>query len=138
MQRSGYVEDMDDNWAFIRYRGAVESSIKGKRGQAFLRELIAALDAMPEKKLIAGELQEEGQYCAMGCVGAARGMDLADVDIFDYDKIAQMFGIAPSLVREIEYINDDGVFWQNGDMDAKRWQIVRDWAEEQLIKEAAS
>lgn len=57
MSRSGYSEDYDgDHWDLIRWRGAVASSIRGKRGQAFLREALAALDAMPEKKLITGDL----------------------------------------------------------------------------------
>lgn len=57
MSRSGYSDDYDgDNWDLIRWRGAVTSAIRGKRGQAFLREALAALDAMPEKQLIAGDL----------------------------------------------------------------------------------
>ena len=48
MSRSGYSDDIDDNWAHIMWRGRVASSIRGKRGQAMLRELLAALDAMPE------------------------------------------------------------------------------------------
>ena len=61
MSRSGYVDDMCDEWALIRYRGAVKSAIRGKRGQAFLREMLAALDAMPEKRLISGALVFDGQ-----------------------------------------------------------------------------
>lgn len=61
MSRSGYTEDCDDNWQLIRWRGAVASAIRGKRGQAFLRELLAALDAMPEKRLIADALVFDGQ-----------------------------------------------------------------------------
>jgi hypothetical protein len=61
VSRSGYVDDMCDEWALIRYRGAVASAIRGKRGQAFLREMLAALDAMPEKRLTAGALVFDGQ-----------------------------------------------------------------------------
>ena len=61
MSRSGYVDDMCDQWAMIRYRGAVRSAIRGRRGQAFLREMLAALDAMPEKRLTAGALVFDGQ-----------------------------------------------------------------------------
>ena len=55
MSRSGYSEDCD-GWALVRWRGAVKSAIRGQRGQAFLRELLAALDAIPDKRLIAEEL----------------------------------------------------------------------------------
>ena len=61
MSRSGYVDGDDDQWASIRYRGAVKSAIRGRRGQAFLREMLAALDAMPEKRLIAGDLVFDGR-----------------------------------------------------------------------------
>jgi hypothetical protein len=61
MSRSGYTEECEDNWQTIRWRGAVKSAIRGKRGQAFLREMLAALDAMPEKRLIAGDLVFKGE-----------------------------------------------------------------------------
>jgi len=60
MSRSGYTEDNDDQWALIRWRGAVKSAMRGKRGQAFLRELLAALDAMSVKRLIANDLVFDG------------------------------------------------------------------------------
>lgn len=59
MSRSGYSDDDDDDGGsrLNLWRGAVERAIKGKRGQAFLRELGAALDAMPDKRLTTGELE---------------------------------------------------------------------------------
>ena len=70
MSRSGYSDDWDigDNSGWL-YRGAVERAIKGKRGQAFLKEMLAAMDALPEPKLIAEELEQEGAVCAIGSVG---------------------------------------------------------------------
>lgn len=56
MSRSGYSDDLD-SWSMIRWRGAVTSATRGARGQAFFREMLAALDAMPEKKLIADDLE---------------------------------------------------------------------------------
>lgn len=50
MSRSGYSDDYDfDNWQLIRWRGAVNSAINGRRGQAFLKELLTAIEALPEK-----------------------------------------------------------------------------------------
>jgi hypothetical protein len=46
MSRSGYDESCDDNWGLICWRGAVASALRGRRGQAFLRELVDALDAV--------------------------------------------------------------------------------------------
>jgi hypothetical protein len=72
MSRSGY-QDYTDQWEVIRWRGAVRSAIRGKRGQAFLREMLAALDALPDKRLIRNELEVNGEYCALGAVGPAAG-----------------------------------------------------------------
>ena len=130
MSRSGYIEDMEDNWNLIRWRGQVASAIRGKRGQAFLRELIAALDAMPERCLITHDLIRDGEVCAIGSVGRQRGLDMTAVDPEDYDAVADLFGIASPLVREIEFINDE--FGWGDTTPERRWQIVRDWAAARL------
>lgn len=124
MSRHGYDDDSgfdstEDQWAYIRHRGAVESALRGKRGQAFLKELGAALDAMPEKKLVKGELEADGQFCALGIVGAARGLDVAKIDTFDWEKLSDVFGIAESMARQIMWTNDDGLiedYWQREEL----------------------
>jgi hypothetical protein len=127
MSRSGYSDDYDmENWSHIRWRGAVASSIRGKRGQAFLRELVEALDAMPVKALIAHDLYKEGAVCAMGSVGLKRGVDMSKIDVEDYARVADVFGIASPLVQEIEYLNDEGG-WHD-DTPEVRWRRMRDWA----------
>lgn len=107
MSRSGYSDDYD-GWASIRYRGAVKSAINGKRGQQALREILAALDAMPEKSLAAESLvTADGEYCTLGALGAARGMNLDALDPEDHEGVAEAFGLAPAMVREIVYENDE-------------------------------
>lgn len=56
MGRSGYSDDVDNDWSLIMYRGAVTSAMRGKRGRAFFTAMVEALDAMPERRLIADEL----------------------------------------------------------------------------------
>lgn len=108
MSRSGYTDDVEDTWRHIMWRGAVTSAIRGKRGQAFLRELIAALDAMPEKRLAPESLvTADGEYCALGVVGAARGIKLEEIDPEDYTQVSKAFGLAESMAREIVYENDE-------------------------------
>lgn len=130
MSRSNYTEDGDNNWSLIRWRGAVTSAIKGSRGQDCLRDLITALDAMPEKELIANELQENGRTCALGALGLVRGLDLEAVDPEDSDEVAKLFGIAPALAREIVYKNDEGAWSPETAED--RWRRMRAWAVSQL------
>lgn len=127
--RSGYSET--DGWELIRWRGAVASAIRGKRGQAFLQEMLTALDALPEKRLIARELEQDGEVCALGSVGRARGMDMSAIDPEDYDDVAAQFGIAQAMAREIESINDDDFSYQNTTPE-QRFTNVRKWIVGQL------
>lgn len=135
MSRSGYCDDIDDYWAFIRHRGAVKSSLRGKRGQEFLKELAAAMDAMPEKILIASELKtEDGAFCTLGVVGQARGIDMTDVDPEDYVAVASKFGIAEAMAREIVFENDEAA-WHR-ETPEERWSRMRQWVAENIIAES--
>lgn len=128
MSRSGYTDDSDDNLASGRWRAQVQNAIRGKRGQAFLRELVASLDAMPEKALIAEEIvTADGHVCAIGAVCQARGIDVSGVDYDSPQDVADKVGIAWQMVAEIEYENDEGA-WSSED-DNGRWQRMRRWAE---------
>jgi hypothetical protein len=117
MSRSGYIDDIDDQWSHIRWRGAVASAMRGKRGQAFLREMLAAMDAMPEKKLIANDLETaDGAVCAIGSVGKARGVDMREIDPENYSLVAGVFGIAEPMAQEIVFMNDEAFIFET---DAK-------------------
>lgn len=129
MSRSGYSEDCDNEWALIRWRGAVASAIRGARGQTLLKEMAAALDAMEEKQLIAHEFIAEGAFCALGVVGKSRGVALEDLDPLDRNAIASAFGIAPALAAEIMYVNDEEG-WNL--TPQQRFHYVRRWVQEQL------
>lgn len=161
MSRAGYSDD-GDGWALILWRGAVNSAIKGARGQALLRELLAGLDAMPEKRLVAGELQADGSFCALGVVGHVRGLDLASIDTYDVESLGPKFNIAEALAREIMFINDEHVsewMWVNVEVfgplriydqrlqsvripdkraGLKRWLVVRKWALENIIEKEST
>jgi hypothetical protein len=124
MSRSGYNDDID-TWELIKWRGMVASATRGRRGQAMLRDLLAALDAMPVKRLIAEELEDaEGQVCAMGALGKARGLDLSTIDPEDPPQVAQAFDIAPCLAQEIAFENDEGHYHETPE---QRWRRMRDW-----------
>ena len=139
MSRAGYNEDYDNNWEAIAWRGAVASAIRGKRGQAFIKELIAALDAMPEKRLIADDLINNGKVCAIGSVGVARGIDMTKLDAENAEQIAGAFNIAPAMVREIEWYNDEYCYYLNQtETSEDRWKRMREWAEKQLKTVAES
>jgi len=114
MSRSGYTDDIDDNWSHIMWRGRVASSIRGKRGQAMLRELLAALDAMSDKRLFPNSFATAtGEYCTLGVLGAVRGTkmdDLGDAEEGCNERlVADRFGVAAPLVQEIMWMNDEVV-----------------------------
>lgn len=132
MSRSGYVDDDgDDNLAMGRWRGAVASAIRGKRGQAFLKDLIEALDAMPHKILIKHDLIKNGEVCALGALGIRRRMNLDSLDPENYELVSKNFGIAEPLAREIVFMNDE---YCDSDSPENRWYRIRTWAERKLNK----
>lgn len=140
MSRSGYVDDLDQR-DLAMYRGRVASAIRGKRGQAFLRELAAAMDAMPIKTLIAGELiSATGDCCAIGVVCKARGVDVKPIDYDDPDQVGAAVGIDRVMAAEVEYANDECAEfrkdesgrWNLSETPAQRWHRMRKWVENNL------
>lgn len=132
MSRAGYVDDYDmDQWALIRWRGAVTSAIRGKRGQAFLREMLVALDALESPALARGDLQtDHGDVCALGSVAKLRGIDVMDVDTCDYEALSKLFGISEAMAREIMFVNDE---WCRTPAPSRaRFTEVRTWVLEQI------
>ena len=138
MSRSGYSEDIE-SWDLVRWRGAVASAIRGARGQAFLKEMLVALDALTEKKLVKGDLEKSGEVCAIGAVGKRRGVDMTDIDPEDREKVSDVFWIAPALAAEIVHVNDDGVWLPYHEEEAPeaRFVRVRAWVESQIDKDDA-
>ncbi len=127
MSRSGYSDYFDNNWQHIIWRGAVASAFRGKRGQAFLREMLAALDALPEKKLISHDLiNADGAVCALGAVGKARGLDMSHIDPICTESVANEFDVAHAMACEIMHENDE--FWQP-ESDEGRFYRMRRWIE---------
>ena len=143
MSRSGYTEDDDGNVPLAMWRGQVASAIRGKRGQVMLRDLLEALDAMPEKRLIKNALIVDApsfippelskhvtpDVCALGALGVKRGINMETLDPEDYHAVADAFGVAHQLAQEIEWMNDEA-FWHA--TPEQRWQNMRDWTLRQL------
>lgn len=132
MSRSGYSDYCDSSWSLIMWRGRVASATRGKRGQKLLKDLAAALDEMPVKELIENELKTgDGSVCALGALGAKRGLDLESIDPEDYDSVAKVFDIAAPLAQEIVYMNDE--FYSESPQE--RWARMRKWIGELIKKE---
>lgn len=141
MSRSGYSEDYDETFpnAGFLYQSNVDRSLKGARGQAFLREMADALDAMPEKRLIAEELERDGAVCAIGSVGAKRGIDMSKLNPDDPKSVGKTFGISEAMAREVVYQNDEDFrSWTKPETPEQRWSRMRAWVASQIRPEATS
>ena len=146
MSRSGYSDDYgdDDPFALGRWRAAVESAMRGRRGQAFLREILTSLDALPDKEPGAKSfVPAGGPVCTLGSVAMARGLDVSehepeegDDDRINTKSVAATFGIANAMACEIMYMNDDvyGHTWKPPGVEGPlekpehaRWRQMRAW-----------
>lgn len=139
MSRSGYCDgdwwDEGDQWRAIRWAGALKRAKEGHRGQAFFREMLAALDAMPVKRLVRSALVCADGCCAMGAVAIARQQDVSGVDPEDPDQVAFALGIASALAADIADRNDDdfGCYGPgNNETPEQRWHRVRGWVLKQI------
>ena len=133
MSRSGYTDDCEN---LELYRATVERSIKGRRGQAFLRELATAMDAMPDKVLIRNELIDaEGDCCTIGVVCKARELDVSAVDHEDPQAVGDLVGIARSMAAEIEFENDDDWHLAKAETPEQRWIRMRKWVDDHLSEQ---
>jgi hypothetical protein len=111
------------------WRGRVASAMRGRRGQKLLREALTALDEMPVKRLIAEELvNDEGEVCLLGACGPKYGVaDLDKIDPEDHDTLAARFDVAPCLIQEIEYENDEAGPYGRQETPEERYERVRKW-----------
>lgn len=168
MSRHGYIEfDGDDPLQEGRWRGALMAAIRGKRGQAFFQELVDALDAMPVKEIAAHSFVQGGQVCALGAVALKRGIDVSEFEQpedeeeweheVNHEALANKFGIAECLAREVMFENDDCDQWhweddgsvcegirygetrkhRTNELPTERWQRMRDWAVRQIRSQSA-
>lgn len=133
MSRSGYSDDCEN---VQLWRSNVERAIKGRKGQEFFKELLAALDALPAKRLIRHELvSEDGECCALGAVALARKLDVAAVDESEPEEVAAALGIRSMLAQEVAYWNDE---YRGLDTPEERWQRMRTWVEVNLTPDTSA
>ena len=138
-------------------------SIKGKKGQEFLKKLLAALDAMEVNELHTDALKNEsGGFCALGCY--ANHFKLKTDDIYPDDALAisKSFGISQMLAMKIMWENDENLvdkkmgvdfllvgpvrprfpdwgrhdqvrYVPDPDAPRKRWEAMRQWVADNIL-----
>jgi len=103
---------------------SLERSINSKRGQAFLRELILALNALPEKILIYGDFENSDGYCVMGACLKYRNLNVREIDDSN-EGLGSIFNIHTEFIEKVIDVNDSPRIIET---QTKRWHRVRDWA----------
>jgi len=131
MSRSGYTDESSER-AYWLYRHSVASAIRGKRGQRLLRCLAEAMDAMPRKRLVAGEfVTQDGEACALGALALHRSIpDADDIDSENHELLSEIFDVPRCLIREIENENDECSCYPTDVM--VRWDRMRDWVSSKI------
>ncbi len=66
MSRINYTEEEERPGQFALWHANIRRQMFSQRGQRVLRDMEAALLAMPEKRLINGYVAHEGEVCAVG------------------------------------------------------------------------
>lgn len=99
--RINCADEEDRPGQFALFDANCARSLAGKRGQRELRELEAALLALPEKRLIRGSLtDDEGGVCAIACYAQHKGLDLST---FDPEDESDAVGIAAGMPRLVAW-----------------------------------
>lgn len=147
-------EEDFNNQAFL-WEANLERSLKGRKGQAALRGLEAALLALPEKRLIANEtVSADGSVCAIAALAKHRGYrgamtlpkrpdwdddndaDSPYWDDYEYEaavedamvNIATDLGVPPMVAKAIIYENDGPYVKTPED----RYRTVLSWTQRQI------
>ncbi len=101
-------DDEDRPGQFALWQANCRRSIRGMLGQRELRELEAALLALPEKRLIHGALEDEsGGVCAIACYAKHKGIDLQKFDLeYESDEVGIAAGMPRLVAWKVVALND--------------------------------
>jgi hypothetical protein len=105
--RIDYSDDEQFGGQFFLWQANCERSMRGKIGQRELRALEAALVVLPQQRLIAGTLQEDGEVCAVACYALHKGVDLAQFPSeYDSDEVGMAGGMPHLVAWKVVEMND--------------------------------
>ncbi len=106
--RLNWSDDEDRPGQFALWDANCRRFINGKAGQRALRELEAALLALPEKRLIKDALTDkQGGVCAIACYARYKGVDLSTFDPEDEsDQVGEAGGMPPLVAWQVVALND--------------------------------
>ena len=106
--RLNYSDEEDFPGQYELWQANCRRSLRSRAGQRELRELEAALLALPEKRLIHGALQDgTGGMCAIAAYGQRKGVDLSTFDPeYDSDDVGIAGGMPKLVAWKVVERND--------------------------------
>lgn len=107
---SRFYEADGENPAENLYWPNLRRACRSKRGQRVLREVVEALLALPQRRLIANAIKEpSGEVCAVGAVAQYKGVDLGEYregDQEDTIQIGESIGMGRMIPWHLGFMND--------------------------------
>ena len=142
--RISYTDEEDYPGQLELWQANCNRSIQGKAGQASLLELEAALLAMPSKRLIAEELDNGEDVCAIGALVRYKQITpMADAE-FEMEAVGVECGMPPLVAWKVVELNDIELSDHKWDSTARqyrqrtpeeRYTSVLAWVQRQLKKD---
>ena len=143
MSRHWEGENDSDLWMldYGRWTRNMKVAPGSKNGQRYLRELKAALEAMPLRRLLRGELAgyapgNEELVCALGAFAMYKGTSFNDLDAYQGAdgsiELAQAHGMTQTLAYMVG-IENDRTRWDvaarslRPESPEQTWQRMYDW-----------
>jgi len=107
--RISYSDDEQYPGQFNLWQANCDRSLVGRKGQAALRELEAALVALPNKRLIADEFENEEGICPLAAVAKYRGLTRSDIKAdpeSEMEEVGVELGMPRLVAWKIVELND--------------------------------
>jgi len=140
--RIGYSDDEDWPGQFALFQANCRRSLRGQTGQCALRQLEAALLALPKPRLIAHELQDvAGDVCAIGALVRYQGITPKADPEFEMEHIGVECGMPLLVAWKVVEQNDiefdtryvaDPVFHRVLYTPEERYDAMLAWVRQQL------
>jgi hypothetical protein len=134
VSRISYSEEEDWPGQFDLWQANCRRSLHGKQGQVELRELKAAIVALPDKRLIHGLLvDEDGEVCAIGAYAKYKGLDLYAFDPEDCtDEVGIHAGMTKLVAWKVVEMNDEQLSHLTPEL---RYTKMLEWIDSQLLEQ---
>ncbi len=106
--RLNYSDEEDYPGQYALWQANCRRSLRGRAGQRELRELEAALLALPEKRLIRNALtDDDGGVCAIACYAKHKGFDVSKFDPeYESDEVGIAAGMPDLVAWKVVALND--------------------------------